>query len=450
MEIKRFYDSALAHASYAIVSDGKIALVDPSRDPQAYYDFAAEKKAVIVAVLETHPHADFVSSHLQIHQDTGADIRINELMGVSYPHIPFNDGDTMSLGSVTIKALHTPGHSPDSNSYLLMNEQGEQSALFTGDFLFIGDIGRPDLREHAGNIQEAREDLARKMYQSIKNVLPNVADTVNIYQAHGAGTLCGKNLSDKPSDTLGNQRKTNWALQSMPEEEFVKTLLADQPFIPKYFTYDVEMNRKGADALEDTVARVPVVSGAEEVQPGVLIVDTRDEPEFKKGHLPHSINIQCGPSDKFETWLGSIVDPGEEFYVVAASEEQKNEAVRRAAKIGYESQIKGALVSDAYGSSGIKALDIDTFAANKDDYYIVDVRQLNEHEDDAIFADSLHIPLAELRERAGEIQTSKPVVIHCAGGYRSAVGASVLSAMRPDLTVYDLGVAVHGFKGSQA
>lgn len=448
MEIKRFYDSALAHASYAIVSDGKIALVDPSRDPQPYYDFAAEKNAAIVAVLETHPHADFVSSHLQIHKDTGADIRINELMGVSYPHIPFNDGDTMSLGPVTIKALHTPGHSPDSNSYLLLNERGEQAALFTGDFLFIGDVGRPDLRENAGNIQEAREDLARKMYLSIKNVLPEIANTVEVYPAHGAGTLCGKNLSDKPMDTLGNQRKTNWALQPMPEEEFVKTLLADQPFIPKYFTYDVELNRKGAEALDSSIARVPGIASGDEVQRGVLIVDTRNEADFKRGHLSHSINIQCGATDKFETWLGSIVNPGEGFYLVAATEEKKNEAVRRAAKIGYESQIKGALVSGTYGTSDIKALDIDTFAGNKDNYYIVDVRQLNEHEDDKVFAESLHIPLAQLRERAAEIQTSKPVVIHCAGGYRSAVGASVLSAMRPDLTVYDLGNAVHQFKGS--
>lgn len=446
MEIKRFYDSALAHASYAIVSDEKMALVDPSRDPQPYYDFAAGRGATIVAVLETHPHADFVSGHLQIHKDTGADIRINELAGVSYPHTTFNNGDTLALGSVVIKALHTPGHSPDSNSYLLLDEQGKQAALFTGDFLFIGDVGRPDLRERAGNIQEAREDLARKMYQSIKNVLPAVADTVEIYPAHGAGTLCGKSLSDKPSDTLGNQRKVNWALRKMPEEEFVKTLLADQPFIPKYFTYDVEMNCTGADALEDTVARVPVISGGEEMESRVLIVDTRDESEFKKGHLPHSINIQCGPTDKFETWLGSIVNPGEGFYLVAATEEQKNEAVRRAAKIGYESQIKAALVSDAYGSSDIKALDVDTFAGNKDNYYVVDVRQLNEREDDKVFAESLHIPLAELRERAREIKTDKPVVIHCAGGYRSAVGASLLSAMRPDLTVYDLGVAVHGFK----
>ncbi len=446
MEIKRFYDSALAHASYAIVSDGHMALVDPSRDPQPYYDFAAEKEAKIVAVLETHPHADFVSGHLQIHKDTGADIRINELMGTSYPHVPFNDGDTMSLGSVTIKALHTPGHSPDSNSYLLLDEQGKQAALFTGDFLFIDDVGRPDLRESAGNMQEAREDLARKMYQSIRNVLPAVADWVHIYPAHGAGTLCGKNLSDKPTDTLGNQRKTNWALQEMPEVEFVKTLLTDQPFIPKYFTYDVEMNRAGADALEESVARVPKISHGEEMQSDVLIVDTREEADFKKGHLPHSIHIQCGPSDKFETWLGSIVGPGEQFYVVAATEEHMNEAVRRAAKIGYESQIKATLVGDNFTGADIQKLDIDTFAKNKTNYYIVDVRQQYEHEDDPIFAGSLHIPLAELRERAGEIQTAKPVVVHCAGGYRSAVGSSVLSSMRPDLTVYDLGVAVTGFK----
>ena len=448
MEIKRFYDTALAHASYAILSDGAMALVDPARDPQPYYDFASEKKATIVAVLETHPHADFVSGHVQIHNEKGADIRINEMAGVGYPYKPFNDGDILTLGKISIQALHTPGHSPDSNSYLVVDEHGKQTALFTGDFLFIGDVGRPDLREKAGNIHEARADLARKMYRSIHDVLPRIADDVEIYPAHGAGTLCGKHLSDKPSDTLGNQRETNWALQEMSEKEFVDSLLADQPFVPKYFPYDVEMNRKGADALEDSLARVPALARSEDVVPGVLVVDTRNEADYKKGHLPNSVNIQSGLGDRFETWLGSIIAPGEAFYLVAATEEEIKTAKGRAAKIGYEPHIKGTFVHDSFDTTDVGKLDAATFSAHRDDYYVIDVRQPYEHEPNKIFADSVNIPLAELRDRAAEIQTDKPVVIHCAGGYRSAAGSSVLRAARPDLKVYDLGAAIRQFKKS--
>ena len=204
MKIQQFYDSNLSHASYAILNEGKIALVDPARNPQQYYDFAKEHSAEIIYVLETHPHADFVSSHLQIHNETKAEILINGLAGSSYSHRTFNHNNEIVLGTLNIRSLHTPGHSPDSNSYLITNTENQEQGLFAGDFLFIGDVGRPDLRENVGNIQEARKDLAETMHTSIMTILPTLGDDVVIYPAHGAGSLCGKNLSKELFDTFHN------------------------------------------------------------------------------------------------------------------------------------------------------------------------------------------------------------------------------------------------------
>ena len=210
MVIKQFEDKPLAHYSYAILSDGHIALVDPSRDPKPYYRFAEENNARITAVFETHPHADFVSSHLQIHQETGATIYASKLVGASYPHQTFDEGDRLSLGETELWALNTPGHSPDSIS-IIAKDAGGTMAMFSGDTLFIGDVGRPDLREKAGNLTAKREELARMMYRTVQEKFNDLPDETLIYPAHGAGSLCGKNLSSDASSTLGNERMGNWA-----------------------------------------------------------------------------------------------------------------------------------------------------------------------------------------------------------------------------------------------
>ncbi|MDH3709547.1 MAG: MBL fold metallo-hydrolase, partial [Cyclobacteriaceae bacterium] len=232
MKIEQFYDKALAHGSYAILSEGQVALVDPGRDPQPYQEYAEAHNASITAIFETHPHADFASSHLEFYQKHGATIYINSKVGVSYPHQVMDDGDEVQIGKITIKALFTPGHSPDHNTYLLIDEQGKYHSVYTGDSLFVGDVGRPDLREGAGNIQMEREKLARMMYKTLKEVFEPLDDDVLVYPAHGAGSLCGKHMSEDTYSTIGREKKENWAFQVDDEQVFVNTLLEDQPFIP--------------------------------------------------------------------------------------------------------------------------------------------------------------------------------------------------------------------------
>ncbi len=257
MLIKQFEDKNLSHYSYAILSEGekKIILIDPSRNPEPYLDYAKENNAQITGVIETHPHADFVSSHLELHQTTGAIIYTSKLVSAFYPHQPFDEGQTIQLGKIKLSAINTPGHSPDSICIVLEHD-GKQKAIFTGDTLFISDCGRPDLREGAGKIQSTRLDLAKQMYHSLRNKLMKLDDDVLVYPAHGAGTLCGKNLSKESNSTIGNEKQTNWSLQEATEEEFVKNLLADQPFVPQYFTFDVEVNRKGATSLQASISKI--------------------------------------------------------------------------------------------------------------------------------------------------------------------------------------------------
>jgi glyoxylase-like metal-dependent hydrolase (beta-lactamase superfamily II) len=256
MEIKQFEDKNLAHYSYAILSKGEIALIDPARNPQPYYDFAEENNAKITAVIETHPHADFVSSHLEIHQSTGAPIYVSELLGAEYPHQTFDEGEVIHVGQVTLKALNTPGHSPDSISVVLADEDGKDYAVFSGDTLFIGDCGRPDLREQAGNVTMKRNDLAIKMYHTLRDKFIPLADEVLLYPAHGAGSLCGKGLSPQNSSNMGAEKMSNWCLQDLTEYEFVEHLLEDQPFIPKYFPYEVALNKKGAENFAESISKV--------------------------------------------------------------------------------------------------------------------------------------------------------------------------------------------------
>lgn len=257
MRIKQWEDKNLAQFSYSILSDceKKMVLIDPARNPQPYLDYAKEQDAEIVAVIETHPHADFISSHLELHQLTGATIYASSIIDAAYPHKAFDEGEVLEYGKIKLLALHTPGHSPDSITVLLEHD-GKQKAVFTGDTLFIGDCGRPDLREGCGNLRWNREELAKKMYHSLRDKLITLNDDVMLYPGHGAGTLCGKGLSEANSSTIGKEKETNWSLQPMNEEEFVTALLSDQPFIPAYFPYDVELNRKGAAPFKQSISAV--------------------------------------------------------------------------------------------------------------------------------------------------------------------------------------------------
>ena len=444
MKIKQFEDKGLAHFGYAILSEEKkeIVLIDPARNPQPYYDWANAEGAKVVGVIETHPHADFVSSHLEIYKTTGATIYVSKLVGADYPHQAYDDGDVIELGEVKLKALHTPGHSPDGIS-IVAEVGGKDKAVFTGDTLFIGDVGRPDLREKAGNIMAKREELARQMYYSTREKLMTLADDVLVYPAHGSGSLCGKALSDAQSSTIGAEKIGNYALQPMSEEAFVKVLLEDQPFIPKYFGYDVSLNKQGAPAYGPSLSGVKRLEKNFTPEAGAVIIDGRPQEQFKKGHLKGAINIQNG--GKFETWLGSIVSPTEKYYLVAGSEDALEELIQKAAKIGYELLLAGAFVYDQQGGETSESFDRPAFEQHKKEYTIVDIRNASETKAGKFFEGALNIPLPELRERAAEIPTDKPVVVHCAGGYRSAAGSSILESQLP-VTVLDMSEDVNELK----
>ncbi|MEJ6980483.1 rhodanese-like domain-containing protein [Pedobacter sp. P351] len=451
MKIQQFEDKNLSHYSYAILSESKkqMVLIDPSRNPDQYYKFADENDALIIGVIETHPHADFVSSHLEIHQQTGAKIYGSRFTKAGFPHVVFDEGDCIEFERIKLNAINTPGHSPDSISVVLEYD-GKNKVVFTGDTLFVGDCGRPDLRESGGAKEALREELAKKMYSSLRDKLMKLGDDVLVYPAHGAGTLCGKALSEASRSTIGAEKMGNWSLQKMSQEEFVKELLSDLPFIPAYFSFNVELNKKGAPAFSVSVSNVHIAdpvtdeNSAGRLQKDLWVVDVRDDKEFKKGHLFHSVNIMEG--NKFETWLGSIIKPHEEFYLTASTAEQLQRMIERTAAIGYEQQIREAFIID-YVQQKNELFNKGEFKAHQNNYTIVDVRNSSEVNEHKIFSSSINIPLAELRNRIEEIPTNKPIVVHCAGGYRSAAASSIISSelnVRSD--VYDIGEAIKEFQ----
>ena len=442
MEIIQFEDKNLAHYAYAIISNGQMALVDPARDPQPYYDLAKEKNAEIKAIIETHPHADFISSHKEIHEATGAIIYVSKLLGAGYPHQTFDDGDKIKLGDVILKSFNTPGHSPDSIS-IVAEENGKDHAVFTGDTLFIGDCGRPDLRETAGHLTSQRRDLAKQMFHSLRDKMLPLADNVLVYPAHGAGSLCGKGLSSANVSTIGTEKASNWCLQQSTEEEFINELLANQPFVPKYFVHSVELNKEGAPNFKESISDVKISDQLPEKLSGKVIIDTRNEGEFKRGYLPGSINLM--DDTKFETWLGSIIAPEEKFYLIGESKDVLEVLINRIAKIGYEDQVATAFVANKISGSQLSEIDVDQFTKSPDDYIIVDIRNATEVAQKRIFKNTIDIPLPELRERVGEIPNNKPIVVHCAGGYRSAAGASIIKEVMNGSDVYDLSYAICNF-----
>ncbi len=444
MLIHQFYDTDLAHASYAILRAGQIIVIDPARNPQPYYDFATLHEATITGVIETHPHADFVSSHLEIHETTGATIYVSWLLGATYPHQTFDEGDTITLSDITLQAMNTPGHSPDSICVLVTDENGQNTTLFSGDTLFVGDVGRPDLREEAGNITAKKEDLARQMYHTTRHKLMTLPEDVVVYPAHGPGSLCGKNMSPDLQTTIGRELRENYALQLMDELKFVNELIADQPFTPQYFEFDVELNKYGAPAYAQSLAEVPRLYADSVLTEGILIIDTRPKADFNSGHIKGAVNLQL--QGKFETWLGAIVAPEEPFYLIAADEIKLETALARAAKIGYERQIKGALLNPPQAKQVSDELDLEAFKANPDDFTIIDTRNWNEINAGLLFKQAFSIPLPEIRNRVSEIPTNKPIVVHCAAGYRSAAARSILSGQISSVPVYDLGEAITTFK----
>lgn len=444
MFIEQLYDYGLAHGSYVIISNGEAAVVDTARDPQPYLDIIKEQGAVLKYIIETHPHADFVSSHLELKKLTGVPILVSTLLGAEYDFTPFDDGTEVKLGNVILKSLHTPGHSPDSISILAIDEDGKEHSIFTGDTLFVGDVGRPDLREEVGAIQQSREDLARDMFHSTRNKIMTLQHNVIVYPAHGAGSLCGKNLSSDLTSTIGKELETNYALQNHDVDSFVKILTDDQPFVPKYFGYDVNMNKKGAPNYLESVNAVKRDDTFKSNEKGLLVIDSRPQDQYKEGFFDGSINI---PNDlKFETWVGSLVAPTERFYLIATNEEEREELIRKLAKIGYELLIETAYSTLGNKNKSIELIDLDAFKSNKEAYNVVDVRNVGEYKDGAFINGAKNFPLPNLREEWQNIDISKPVIVHCKGGYRSAIATSILHQNLKGAKIYDLSFAIEEFK----
>ena len=435
MYFKQFYLNCLAHASYVIGSDGEAAIVDPQRDVDQYLEAAASRNLKIKYIIETHLHADFVSGHRELAARTGAEIVFSRKAGAKFPHRAVNDGDELTVGKIALRVLETPGHTPESICVLITDGESspQPQKVLTGDTLFIGDIGRPDL---AGAKGYTKEMMAGMMYDSLHEKLLKLDDTVEVYPAHGAGSMCGKSLSTETSSTIGQQRKFNYALQPMTKDQFVRMMTNDLPEAPAYFSEDAEINRTGAAALNGLPK--PSALSAAEVRKlsaqGYVILDVRSAAEFGAGHIPGALNIGLG--GQFASWAGSLIPLPAPIVIVAELEEQVEEAQIRLARVGLEN-VKGYLTGgmDAWKEAGqevavvpqVSVSELKELIETRPDLQIVDVRRPAEYEGGHA-PRAITAPLAQLRESLANLnlKPDRQTAIICAGGYRSSAGTSIL------------------------
>jgi hydroxyacylglutathione hydrolase len=442
MLITSFFDKGLAQLSYAILSGDSMVIIDPARNPAPYYQFAHQHHATITAVIETHLHADFISSHYEIRELTGARIYISRYARATFPHTTFDEGDELRIGKIRLKAIHTPGHSPDSICILLQNEAGLDYALFTGDTLLVNDVGRPDLRE--SDTGTAARTLARQLFTSLHQKIMRLPPSLRIYPGHGPGSLCSKNPGTELESTLGREKQTNPMLQIRDEATFTEALISGQPYIPGYFSRAVTLNRHGARPLEENLRMIPKDVGvAPDLARHKLTVDTRPRSLVHHTRLSGAIHIER--SGRFETWLGSVIAPGEAFNLVAEDAAALRDALLRAASIGYETNIQRAIVQPASVYVSRPAPDFSKLLRKPGGLTILDVRSREEHAEEPVFDSAVNIPLPELRERIEEVYTCKPIAVHCASGYRSAIAASLLRR-KVFVHVYDFGEAISQFR----
>jgi hydroxyacylglutathione hydrolase len=452
MYFKQFYLACLAHASYLIGSDGEAAVVDPQRDVDQYIEAADEQRLKIKYIIETHLHADFVSGHRELAARTGAQIVFGAKAAATFPHLKVKEGDELTVGAARLRILETPGHTPESICVLVSdtgnkaggdarvptdNNEGEDvrepGKLLTGDTLFIGDVGRPDL---AGAKGYTSQDMAAMMYDTLHNKILKLPDETEVYPAHGAGSMCGKNLSNETSSTIGQQRKFNYALQPMTKDEFVTMMTTDMAEAPAYFEKDAEINRTGAPALE-ALPR-PDSLTLEEVSKlaarGHVILDVRSAEEFGAAHVPGSLNIGLG--GQFASWAGSLIPIDAAIVIVAESDEKMEEAQMRLARVGLE-RVEGYLAGgiDAWKNAGlelstvrqISVAELKDLLSSPGDLQVIDVRRPAEyHAGHAPRA--IHAPLANLRESLPTLalNPATPTAVICAGGYRSSAGTSII------------------------
>ena len=434
MYFKQFYLACLAHASYLVGSEGEAAVVDPQRDVDEYLADAAAQGLQIKYVIETHLHADFVSGHQELAARTGAQIIFGEKAGAAFEHRAVRDGEEIKLGKVILRFLETPGHTPEGICVLVTDTEvsDQPQKILTGDTLFIGDVGRPDL---AGGKGYTPRMMAEMMYDTLHEKLLKLPDEVEVYPAHGAGSMCGRNMSNETSSTIGDQRKFNYALKPMSKEEFVKLMTTDLPDQPMYFPKDAEINRAGARELSALSA--PVALTPHEVlslqTSGHVLLDVRSAADFGAGHVPGSVNIGLG--GQFAIWAGSLIPLNSAIVIIAGTTDQVDESVVRLARVGIEN-VKGYLNGgiQSWREAGlpidaIEQVSVDELKeqiANRE-LQIVDVRRPAEYGNGHV-PHAVNAPLAALDTAIGRLplQKDKPTAVICAGGYRSSAAASLL------------------------
>lgn len=415
MVFKQFYLGCLAHASYLIGAKGEAAIVDPQRDVDEYIAEAEKHGLAIRYVIETHLHADFVSGHRELAERTGATIVIGREANAQFPHLGVSDGDRLHVGDIHLDIIGTPGHTPESVCILVNGEK-----LLTGDTLFIGDVGRPDLAADAGTTPQ---QAAAMMYDSLHEKLLKLNDAVEVYPAHGAGSLCGKNISKETSSTIGQQRRFNYALQPMPKEEFVRMMTTDLAEPPRYFAYDVNENRRGARSL-DEIPRPARLTADDIAKWDGIVLDVRNSDAFCTAHVPGSMMIGLG--GQYASWAGSLIAPETKIAIVADNEKQIDEAVMRLARVGLENARGAMLFQDWNGpTSSTQQINVHEADAMRSRVQFIDVRRIGEFRD--VHAEGArHFPLHELEMSADHLDPAMPTAVICASGYRSTIATSIL------------------------
>lgn len=436
MKVEQIYTGCLAQGAYYITSNGEAAIIDPLREVGPYIEKAKRDGVTIKYVFETHFHADFVSGHVDLSKKTGAPIVYGPNAACEFECISAVDGQEFKVGDVTIKVLHTPGHTMESTTYLLKDENGKDYAIFSGDTLFLGDVGRPDLAQKAANLTQ--EQLAGLLYDSLMNKIMPLADDVIVYPGHGAGSACGKNMMKETVDTLGNQKKINYALNQPDKETFIKAVTEGLTPPPGYFGMNVAMNKKGYENFDSVLEK-----GLHPLNPGefeeraelteALVLDVRNAADFAKGHIPRSINI--GLKGDFAPWVGAMIVDVKQPILLVTDEGDEEETVTRLSRVGFD-QVVGYLKGgiDAWKAAGkeidtVNRISAQQFASEfkEKETMVIDVRRDTEYAAEHV-DEAFNRPLAYINEWFHGLEEGKPFYIHCAGGYRSMIASSILKS----------------------
>lgn len=423
MQFKQFYLGCLSHASYYLGSGGEAAIIDPQRDVQQYLDEASANGQQIKYIIETHSHADFVSGHLELAAKTGAEIIYGERAATKFPTHKVKDGDILNVGSIELRFLETPGHTPEGITIVAEDKEdpNEPLKMFTGDTLFIGDVGRPDL---IGSKGFTAAEMGEMLYYSIHNNILAYPDETEVYPAHGAGSLCGKSLSKETWSTLGNQRQFNYALQPMSVEEFVAIVAADQPEVPMYFPKSAAKNLEGSASMDDLIPPRALTTD-EVLNFDGVVVDVRPSSDYGRGHIPNAVNIWL--AGQFASWAGTMIPIGTQIAIAADTREQVDEAFMRSARIGHETVVGFILMTKFTGQ--LKTIEqasvVEVSKLLSDDVQFVDVRRVAEYRSGHAVK-AINLPLDKLPNEIERLDPEKPTYVICQSGYRSSLGTSML------------------------